>query len=88
MRVATATQLLYGIGAVAVVGALRFWRRFVFHLLVIWGGAVVATGLLAPVVYTGRPIAVGLAVGAATTLVVGVVLWARPNPPPESGRLV
>jgi len=79
MKVATATQLLYGLGAVAALAAMGFRRRLVFPILVVWGLAVTATGALAPVVYAGRSFGLGAAVGATTALVVVLLLWAWPG---------
>jgi hypothetical protein len=56
MKVATATQLLYGVAAVAALLSMRLRPRLVLPILVAWGLAVTATGVLAPVVYAGQPL--------------------------------
>jgi len=75
MRVATATQLLYGGAAVLALIALAFRRSWVFPLLVVWAVATTATATLAPVVYGDAPWTAGAAAGAATAVLVGLVLW-------------
>jgi len=82
MKVATATQLAYGAFAVLALVAMAFRRRLVPRLLIPWGAAVVATGALAPVVYAGTSMAVGLLVGAITAIVVGLAIWAWPRTGP------
>jgi hypothetical protein len=79
MKVATATQLLYGVTAVAAILAMRLWPRLVFPILIAWGLAVTATGALAPVVYAGRPLGWGVSGGALTGAVVSLLLWAWPR---------
>jgi hypothetical protein len=76
MRVATVTQLLYGVFGAAALLAIVFRPRWVFRLLLGWGVAVVATGLLAPIVYAGQSTSVALGVGVGTLAAVSVVLWA------------
>ncbi|HEV8357204.1 MAG TPA: hypothetical protein VGQ17_10610, partial [Gemmatimonadales bacterium] len=78
MKVATATQLLYGFAAVAAIAAIFVRRRLVFPILVGWGIALVLTGALAPVVYGGSSLGVGLAGGAVTAVLVALVLRAWP----------
>ena len=80
MKVATATQLLYGIAALVVLAMALFRRELVFPILVVWGLGVVFTAGLAPVVYAGRSVPVGLAVAAGVAVVVALVLWAWPGP--------
>jgi len=77
MRVATATQLLYGLAALLalVALALRPARRWVFPLLLVWAVATTSTATLAPIVYGGRPLGTGIAAGAITALIVALPLW-------------
>lgn len=75
MRLATATQLLYGGLALAALGALAFRRRWVFGLLVAWGISVTVTATLAPVVYGGTPVRDGVLAGSITGAVVALILW-------------
>jgi hypothetical protein len=78
MKVATATQLLYGFSAAAALVAMAVRRQLVFAILAVWSLALTATAVLAPVVYAGRGVGVGVAFGAATALVTGLLLWAWP----------
>jgi len=77
MRLATATQLLYGLAALLALLALarRATRRWVFPLLLVWAFATTATATLAPIVYGGRPLGTGIAAGAITALLVGPAVW-------------
>ncbi|MGH2375344.1 MAG: hypothetical protein ACRDIC_17965 [bacterium] len=79
MKLATATQLGYGITALAALAAWALRPRAVLRILVVWGHAVVATGLLAPVVYAGHSVPYGIAIGSVTALVVTLVLFAWPR---------
>lgn len=76
MRAATVTQLLYGVLGAGALLAMVFRFQWVFRLLLGWGVAVVATALLAPIVYAGRSTSVALAVGAGALVVASLVLWA------------
>ena len=77
MRVATATQLLYGAAALGALIAIAIpaGRRRVYPLLVVWGVACIATATLAPVVYGEATWTVGLLAGLATAVIVLLVLW-------------
>ena len=77
MRVATATQLLYGLAAAGALIALAIpaRRRWVSPLLVVWGAASIVTATLAPVVYGGASWTSGAAAGLLTVLIVLLVLW-------------
>jgi hypothetical protein len=77
MRVATVTQLLYGALAVLALLALAVpaWRRRVFPLLICWAVATTLTGGLAPVVYGGSSLGIGVAAGALTALIAGGLVW-------------
>ncbi|HEV8600168.1 MAG TPA: hypothetical protein VGQ69_12460 [Gemmatimonadales bacterium] len=76
MRVATVTQLLYGVCAVVALLALAAKQRWVLWPVAGWALAVIATAGLAPVVYGGTPVRTGLVAGAGAALVLGLVLWA------------
>ena len=82
MKVATATQLLYGFSAAAAFAAMGLRRQLVLPILAVWSLALTGTAILAPVVYAGRSLGVGAAVGTATALVTGLLLWAWPRAAP------
>ena len=76
MRVATVTQLLYGVAAVVALLALatkRAWSRWAVLGCFL---AASVTGGLAPVVYGGEPVRTGLLSGAVSALLLGLVYWA------------
>ena len=75
MKVATAFQLAYGVlGTVGLYVLVRRpdWSRLA---LLGWSGAVVAEGLLAPIVYAGKGVAFGIGVAVAVAAFVGVMCW-------------
>jgi hypothetical protein len=78
-RVATVTQLVYGVfAALALVGvAMRHPATTV--VLVGWAIAVVATAGLAPVVYGGTSVTIGVATSVAAAVIAGGVIasWRR-----------
>ena len=76
MRVATVTQLLYGICSVVALLALATKRRWALWPVVGWAAAVIATAGLAPVVYGGAPVRTGVLSGVAAALLLGLVIWA------------
>ena len=76
MKIATATQLLYGVAAACALAVMLMRRQLVPMLLVAWAAGLIITGALAPVVYGGTSIAVGLAGGALMAAVVVLVTWA------------
>jgi peptidoglycan/LPS O-acetylase OafA/YrhL len=96
MRVATATQLLYGAAALGALIALAIpnQRRWVYPLLVVWGVACTITATLAPVVYGEASWNTGAAAGLLTVLIVLLVLWGwrrackRPDPPGRPDPLI
>lgn len=74
-RVATGTELAYGVlGLLAGVGLLlrRPWTRAV---LMAWAVAITATSGLAPMVWGGAGLGAGLAAGGGTALIAGGVVW-------------
>jgi hypothetical protein len=75
MRVATGTQLLYGVFGAATLVALMARRSWVVGLLSGWGLAVVLTAALAPVVYGGTSLANGASAGVGAAVVVAILLW-------------
>jgi len=75
-RVASATEILYGVLSVAVLLAMAFRRHWVTPLLVAWGGALTVTGAMAAVVW-GEASWGAAAAGAVGVLgVVALVVWA------------
>jgi len=78
-RIATLTQLGYGVLALAAMVAMGLKHAMTTAVLVLWGGAIVVTALLAPVVYGGTSIGVAIGAGLASTIVVGLVIlgWQR-----------
>lgn len=92
-RIAGASQLVYGISAVAALLALLLRRRWSMPLLLVWGAALTLTGGMAPVVWGEQNALVGLLGAAVVAPIVGLVLWACrshnrgavSSPPPRSG---
>jgi hypothetical protein len=74
-RFGAVTQLLYGTGAVAALFALWRHASWLKYTLIHWGVWLTATGGLAPVVWGGSEIRVGLMSGAATALLAALVGW-------------
>ncbi len=72
---ATGTELLYGVAAVAGLVALGTRARKAMAILVVWAVALTATAALASVVWGHTSVAVGVASGAGVGAVVAVVLW-------------
>ena len=73
-RVATGTELIYGVLAIVGGLGLLMGRGWTTKLLVAWAVAFTATGALAPVVWGGTKPLVGLVAGVATGLVAyGIV---------------
>lgn len=74
-RATIGTQLAYGVCSVAALVAMFVRRRWVFPILVAWGLALTVTGGLAPVVFGGTNVWIGVAGGASVAAVVALVLW-------------
>jgi len=75
-RIASATEVLYGVLSVAVLLAMAFRPRWVTPLLVAWGAALTVTGAMAAVVWGGAAWWAGAVGGAGVLGVVALVLWA------------
>ena len=75
-RIAAATQMAFGVAAVAALIAMALRSRLALPILVVWGGALTVAGGLAPVVYGETGILVGLAAGLSVAVVVGLVVLA------------
>jgi hypothetical protein len=79
-RVATAAQVGYALVGFAAAGALVSGRSWAPRVLWLWGGLLTLTGMLAPVVWGGAGLAVGIAAGAATAAIAAVVMWLAGRP--------
>jgi hypothetical protein len=74
-RVATFTQFGYALSGLAAAAALitrRGWARTVLWL---WAALITLTGGLAPVVWGGSGASTGLAAGALSAAIAGLVVW-------------
>ena len=82
-RIATATQLAYGVLAVAALSALTLKHPMTFRLLLAWSAMVVTTAALAPVVYGGTSVVVGTIAGLGVAAIVGtaIMAWRRSTRP-------
>jgi len=76
MRVATVTQLLYGVTGLAALCGLLFRQQWVRWAVLGCFVAATLTALLAPVVYGGESVKIGILSGAIAALILGVVFWA------------
>jgi len=74
-RLATGTELIYGLTALLVLVALASRHQWTLHLLVLWAAAVAATSALAPVVWGGASWTVGAETGGAVGVLLAVVVW-------------
>ena len=72
---ATATELLYGVAAVAALAALGARHRSALVFLVIWAAALTATSGLAPVVWAHTSVASGVGSAALVGVIVAALLW-------------
>ncbi|HEY6853495.1 MAG TPA: hypothetical protein VI139_04555 [Gemmatimonadales bacterium] len=84
-RIQTATQLLFGLLAVAVVGALAARHRWSRPLLIGWGAVLSISAGFAVVVWGGQGALPAAAATLATALIAAFTLWAvtpamRPSP--------
>jgi hypothetical protein len=78
-RLATGTELLYGVTALVSLVALASRHKWTLSLLIIWAAAVTATSGLAPVVWGNTSWTVGAESGVAVGVVLAGVLlgWHR-----------
>ena len=81
-RVATVTQLAYGVLAIPAIVAVAMRHRITIFILVGWAAALVATAALAPIVYGGASVGVAAVAVILVALVTGgvIVAWRRANP--------
>lgn len=75
-RVQTGTQLLFGVLAVAVVGALAARHRWSRPLLVGWGAVLSVSAGFAVIVWGGQGALPAAAATLATALIAAFTLWA------------
>lgn len=74
---ASVTQLLYGLLALAALIALGFGHRAAGALLVGWVAALAFGNGLSPIAWGREPIAVGVRSGVITGTWIGLLLWLR-----------
>ena len=74
-RLATGTELLYGLTALLALAGLASGHRWTLGVLIVWAAAVTATGALAPVVWGGTSTMVGAESGCAVGALLAVILW-------------
>jgi hypothetical protein len=74
-RVATFTQFGYALGGFAAVAGLVARRAWARTMLWLWVALITLTGGLAPVVWGGSGPGAGLAAGALTAAIAGLVVW-------------
>ena len=72
---ATLTQLIYGVSAVLTLSAMGARHRLATPFLYAWCVATTLVSALAPVVYGGTSIGIGIMSGAAAALVAALVFW-------------
>jgi hypothetical protein len=73
----SATQLLYGLLALAALIALRLRHRAAGALLVGWVAALAVSNGSGPVVWGHEAVAVGIKSGVITGTWLGLVVWLR-----------
>ena len=76
MQAATVTQLLYGVTGFAALCGLLCRQQWVRWAVLGCFVAATLTALLAPVVYGGESVKIGILSGAIAALILGVVFWA------------
>ena len=74
-RVATATELLYGVAAIAALWALFAGKRWLGAALAPWIVGTTVTAGLAPVVWGGADWRAGTTSGIAAGVVTVIVAW-------------
>jgi hypothetical protein len=73
--VATGTELLYGVAAVAALVGLASRYRWTLRILLVWALGLTATSGLAPVVWGNAAVTTGVVSGAVAGLVLALILW-------------
>ncbi len=74
-RWAAASQVLYGVLAVASLLALFTRRAWLRPVLIAWALVLTLTGTVATVAWAGAPWSAGLMTGVLTAVVAGLVTW-------------
>ena len=74
-RLATGTEILYGVTALLALVGLAARRRWALAVLAIWGAAITATSTLAPVVWGQSPWTAGVTAGLATAALLALLVW-------------
>ena len=75
MKLATATQLGYGVSAAVALAALAFRKGWAIWPVLVAAISAILTAGLAPVVYAGTSAGTGLLSGAGAALVLGLIVW-------------
>lgn len=74
-RVATITEIAYGLFGLLAAAGLFIRHRWTVRLLLVWAVAVVVTAGMAPVVWGGAGLTAGLAAGAGTAAIAAGIVW-------------
>ena len=74
-QLATATQFGYALAGLLAAGALVGGRSWSHWPLRVWAGLITLTGGLAPVVWGGTALSVGLAGGVTGAAIAVLVVW-------------
>jgi hypothetical protein len=74
-RVQTATQWVFGVLAVGVLGTLVAARRWTLAVLVVWGAVLSVSAGLATVVWGGTGLLPAVAAVVATALIAWLTHW-------------
>ena len=75
-KLATGTELLYGLTALLTLVAMASRHRWTLPVLIVWAAAMTATSGLAPVVWGNTSVMVGAESGAAVGVILVLILWA------------
>ena len=74
-QAATAAQFGYAAAGLVAAGALLGRRWWAGKPLGLWAGLITVTGGMAPVVWGGAGVAVGLVAAAASAAIAALVMW-------------
>ncbi|HEU5220002.1 MAG TPA: hypothetical protein VFU23_15180 [Gemmatimonadales bacterium] len=74
-HLASLTELGYGVAGLAGAAALWVGHRKTLRLVAVWAIFVTATGGMAPVVWGGSPLYIGLLAGVISALIAAGVFW-------------
>lgn len=73
--IATVAQLAYGVFAILALAAMGARHRTAIHFIYGWCVATILISFVAPIVYGGVSIAIGLVSGVTGALVALLVVW-------------